>query len=106
MVYRKKGGIGAVGNPYVRYIHPSGLIRAKWQNTWKQHQSVGAIICGKGMRNVSRRNQLCYDIRLADYGEDVLFHIVCCNFKVITEGPEPFDDERTVPQVDPAPILA
>ena len=35
-----------------------------------------------------------------------MFHIVCCNFKVLTEGPEPFDDERTIPQVAPAPILA
>ena len=56
--------------------------------------------------HVSWRNQLCYDIRLADYGEDVVFHIVCCNFKVITEGPVPFNDERTVPQVDPAPFSA
>ena len=106
MVYRKKGGIGAVDNPYVRYIHPSSLIRAKWPNTWRQHQSIGAIICGKGMKNVIWRNQLCYDIHLTGYGEDVVFHIVCCDFKVITEGPEPFDNERTIPQADPAPILA
>jgi hypothetical protein len=106
MVLRKKGGIGAVGNPYARYIHPSGPIRQRWPNTWKQHQCMGAVICGKGMRNVSRRNQLCYEIRLTDFEEDVMFHIVCCNFKVLTEGPEPFDDERTIPQVAPAPILA
>ncbi len=49
---------------------------------------------------------MCYEIHLADYGEDQVFHIVCCNFKVLVEGPEPFDDERGVPQIVAAPILA
>ncbi len=66
---------------------------------------MGAIICGKGMKNGSRHNQLCYNIRLADFSEDVMFHIICCNFKVMTEGPEPFGNKRAVPQVAQAPIL-
>ena len=98
--------MGATGSPFVRYIHPSNLIKAKWPNTWRQHQSVGAVICGKGMKNVSRREQMCYEIRLADYGEDTVFHIVCCNFKVLVEGPEPFEDEVPAPPVVVAPGLA
>jgi hypothetical protein len=64
------------------------------------------VICGKGMKNVSRREQMCYEIRLADYGEDTVFHIVCCNFKVLVEGPEPFEDEVPAPPVVVAPGLA
>ena len=58
------------------------------------------------MKNVSRREQMCYEIRLADYGEDTVFHIVCCNFKVLVEGPEPFEDEVPAPPVVVAPGLA
>ena len=106
MVLQKKGGIGASGSPFVRFIHPTRLIQAKWPNTWKQHQSIGAVICGKGMKNVSCCDQMCYEIHLAVYGEDQVFHIVCCNFKVLVEGLEPFDDEGGVPQIVAAPILA
>ncbi len=106
MVLREKGGIGASRSPFMRFIHPTRLIQAKWPNTWKQHQSIGAVICGKGMKNVSCCNQMCYEIHLTVYGEDQVFHIVCCNFKVLVEGPGPFDDERGVPQIVEAPILA
>jgi hypothetical protein len=49
---------------------------------------------------------MCYEIRLADYGEDqVLYILVCCNFKVLVEGPQSFEDEvRTLPVVA-APVL-
>lgn len=106
MVLRKKAGIGATGSPFARYIHPTRLIQAKWPNTWRQHQCVGAVICGKGVKNVSRREQMCYEIRLADYGEDQVFHIVCSNFKVLIEGPQPFEDEVRGRQVVAAPVSA
>ncbi len=54
---------------------------------------------------MSRREQNCYKIWLADFGEDTVFHIVCCNFKVLVEGPEPFKDEVPVPPVVVAPGL-
>ena len=47
---------------------------------------------------MSPRDQMCYEICLTDYGEDQVFHIVCCNLEVLMEGPEPFDDERGVPR--------
>ncbi len=49
---------------------------------------------------------MCYEIHLADYGEDQVFNIVCCNFKVLVEGPQPFDDEVQTQPVVAAPVLA
>ena len=64
MVLRKKGGIGAVGSPFAKFLHPSNLIRAKWPNEYKTRQCQGVVITGKGMHNVSRRQQLCYEYRV------------------------------------------
>ena len=64
------------------------------------------------MHNVSRREQMCYECRVPEYGDDsVVFHIVCCNFKVSVEGPTPFEDEvgttlrsSTVSVINPPPL--
>ena len=93
MVLRKKGGIGATGSPFAKFLHPSDLIRARWPNDWKSRQCAGARITGKGMHNVSRKSQLCYECILPEYDDTTTFHIVCCNFKVLVVGPSPFDDE-------------
>ena len=113
MVKRKKGGIGAVGAPFARFLHPSKVIQTKWPNDWKVRKCSGALIVGKGMHNVSRKMQLCYELRLPEFDDGTIFHIVVCNFSIITEGPTPFDDEVTTGATAPpigtrgsAPILA
>ena len=91
---KKKGGVGAKGSAKARFFHPGEAIRKRWPN---QHQTIrvsDALVVGKGVHRVNRKDQLCYECRLAEIDDNTIFYIVCNNFKVDVEGAAPFDDER------------
>ncbi len=99
---KKKGGIGAKGSAKARFFHPGQNIRDKWPN---QHQTIRvseALIVGKGVHRVNRKDQMCYECRLAEIDDNTVFHIVCNNFKVEVEGATPFEDEGVVSAPAPA----
>jgi len=98
---RKKGGIGATGSAFARFFHPSAGIRTFWSNTWQKHRCLNVLICGKGMHQISRRQQLAYECRIPEIDEDHVWYIACSNFKVEKEGPTPFPDEATQPPPPP-----
>ena len=82
MVKKKLGVIGAKGSGQVRFFHLSKHIRAQWPN---EHQKIGladVLIVGKGMHKVNRQEQLCYECRIQEINNGVIFHITCKNFKV------------------------
>jgi hypothetical protein len=110
MVLQKKGGIGKIGVSFASFLHPSRAIQDKWLNDWKKWKCEGVIICGKGMYNVSRKTEMCYDVHVPEIDDNTIFHIVCCNFSVQTKGPAPFKDKvslipREIAAIS-APVLA
>ena len=102
MVKRKKGGIGAMGSAFARFFHPSKNIRDQWPNTHDKVRLTEVLITGKGEHRVNRKDQTCYECRIPDIDAGTIFHIVCSNFKVETEGAVPFPSE-TVPNAPDEP---
>ena len=89
---KKKGGIGATGSAKARFFHPSQAIREQWPNVNQTIRLSGVLLVGKGVHRVNRKDQMCYECRLEEI-ENVLFHIVCSNFRVDTDPATPFEDE-------------
>ena len=75
---------------------PSEQIRAQWPNKHQKIQLADVLLVGKGMHKVNRREQLCYECRIPEIENGVVFHITCKNFRVDTDGATPFDDEVVV----------
>ena len=96
MVKGKKGGIGAEGSAFARFLHPSKKIRDQWPNGHDKQRLTDLLITGKGTSRVNRKEQTCYECRIPDIDDGTIFHIVCRNFKVEKEGAPPFQTE-TVP---------
>ena len=96
MVKKKIGGIGAKGSGKARFFRPSEHIRAQWSNEHQNIRLADVLLVGKGMHKVNRREQLCYECRITEIDNGVIFHITCKNFRVETVGATPFDDEVVV----------
>ena len=93
---KKRGDIGATSLANAHFFHPSQNIRNKWTN---QHQTIrlsGVSLVGKGVHRVNRKDQLCYECRIADIDDNTIFLIVCNNFKVDAAPSIPFEDEAVM----------
>ena len=93
---KKKGGVGAKGSAKARFFHPGEAIRKRWPN---QHQTIRvseALVVGKGVHRVNRKDQMCYECCLPEIDDNTIFHIVCSNFKVEVEGATPFENKLAV----------
>ena len=95
-VKKKLGAIGAKGSGKARLFHPSEHIRAQWPNEHQKIWLADVLLGGKGMQKVNRREQLCYECRIPEIDNGVVFHITCNNFRVETDGATPFDDKFVV----------
>ena len=98
-----KGGIGAKGSAKARFFHPSQNIRDKWPNQHRTIQLEDVLVVGKAIHRVSRKDQLCYEVRIPEIDDSTIFIICCGNFKVDVEGATPFEDEVVVNAVVTAP---
>jgi hypothetical protein len=99
----KPGGIGAKGSACARFFHPGQNIRDQWPNTHRTHRVSDALVVGKGIYRVQKKDQLCYECRIPDIDDNTIFHIVCRNFKVEDAAATPFDDERPLEAVVTVP---
>ena len=68
-------GIGALGSAPARFFHPSAKIREKFPNNDKRRLE-GVIITGQGTFKVNRRQQECYCVRIDEFDDGTIFHIV------------------------------
>ena len=93
---KKRGGIGATGSAKARFFHPSQNIRDKWPNQHPIIRLSGVLLVGKSVHRVQRKDQLCYECRIAEIDDSTIFHIVCNNFKVEVAASIPFEDEAVV----------
>ena len=50
---------------------------------------VAVLLVGKGMRKVNRQEQLCYECRIMEIDNGVIFHITCKNFRVVDRWRNP-----------------
>ena len=96
MAKKKLAGIGAAGSGKARFFCPREHICAQWPNEHQRIRLAGVLIVGKGMHKVNRREQLCYECRIPEIDNGVIFHITCKNFKVEVDGATPFEDEVVV----------
>ena len=80
MVKKKIGGIGAKGSGKARFFQPSEHIRAHWPNEHQKIWLADVLLGGKGMQKFNRREQLCYECRITEIDNGVIFHITCKNF--------------------------
>jgi len=99
----KPGGIGAKGSACAQFFHPGQNIRDKWPNIYRTHRVSDALIVGKEIHRVQKKDQLCYECRIPDIDDNTIFHIVCRNFKVEDAAATPFDDEMPVEAVVTVP---
>lgn len=51
------------------------------------------VVTGKGIHQVNRKDQLCYEVRIPEIDDGTIFHISCSNFRVDTAAATPFEDE-------------
>ncbi len=90
-------GVGALGSTPARFFHPSAKIREKWPNNYK-HCLEGVVITGEGTFKVNQRMQQCYCVRINDFDDGTVFHIV--------KGKLRIDQAAVVPFVAPPPARA
>ncbi len=77
------GGIGALGSGMARFVHTGARISEKSQNDDKRRLTV-VLVTGEGKRCVNRKEQMCYLVRINDFDDGTIFHIVKKNFRVDT----------------------
>jgi hypothetical protein len=82
-------GIGALGSAPARFFHPSAKIREKWPNNDK-HRLKGIVITGEGTFKVNQRMQQCYCVRIIDFDDGTVFHIVKCKLRIDQTAAVPF----------------
>ena len=85
-------GIGALGSAKARFFHPSKKIREKYPQDDKHHLD-GVVFMGEGQRKVNRRQQDCYLIRINDFDDGTIFHIVKKNLRIDQPAKIPFESE-------------
>ena len=73
----------------VQFFHPSKCIREKWLNDNKC-RLTGVIVTGEGMRQVQRKVQMCYLMRISNFNDGTIFPIVKENFKINLAPTQPF----------------
>ena len=93
---KKLGAIGAKGSGKTRFFHPSEHSLTQWPNEHQKIRLADVLLVRKGMHKVNRREQLCYECRIPEIDNGVVFHITCKNFRVETDGATPFDDKVVV----------
>ena len=77
---RKRGGIGALGSAQARFFHPSAKIKEKWPNDHKRLRLERAVVTGKELFRISRRDQLAYKCCISEIDDGSEFHICAKNF--------------------------
>ena len=85
-----------------RFFHPSARIREKWPNDDKRHLT-GVLVAGEGKRRVHKKEQMCYLVRINDFDDVTILHIVKKNFRVDTAPAQPFPGEAPVQTCAAAP---
>jgi hypothetical protein len=85
-----------------RFFHPSARIREKWPNDDKRHLT-GVLVAGEGKRGVHKKEQMCYLVRINDFDDGTIFHIIKKNFRVDTAPAQPFPGEAPVQTCAAAP---
>ena len=82
-------GIGALGSAPARFFHPSAKIREKFPNNDKRRLE-GVIITGQGTFKVNRRQQECYCVRIDEFDDGTIFHIVRGKLRIDQAAAVPF----------------
>jgi hypothetical protein len=94
MVSRKKRlGNGATVSCFVRYLHPSAILRARFLNNYDKERLDGLSVYGREEKTISRRKTDCVLVKHPDF-PDQDFYVAKSRVKVQLEGPEDdfFDD--------------
>ena len=85
-------GIGALGSAKARFFHPRKKIREKYPQDDKHHLK-GVVVMGEGQQKVNLRQQDCYLIRINDFDDGTIFHIVKKNLRIDQHAKIPFKSE-------------
>ena len=80
-------GVGATIKVIKRFVHPSELIREKYNNPKKGERLEGCLVIGKEEKLVGRRQQTCIVFRHDEF-DNMLLHAVERYCSIVTEGPE------------------
>jgi hypothetical protein len=99
---RKLAGVGAIGKAKARYFHPKNPVKEKLQELYEKHEFTNVLIVGKGVHRVNKKDQKCYECRIPDIDESIVFKLVCSHLSVTQSPNEPFPDEVTTTPVAPA----
>ena len=103
---KKKIGVGAVCRAYMRFIHPSKLIRDKYPNATHQDKLGEMIVIRQESRKVNHKDQMCIIMR-HDHWPNKELHCVKRWVKVIEEGAQAdFFDVPPSVQHDATPAQA
>jgi hypothetical protein len=84
------------------FFHPSKPIRNRWPHDQKRHLT-GVLVTGKAVHKISKKDQMCYKVRIMEINDGTEFFIVKKNFKVEQRPTIPFESE--VPQEPPVPPI-
>lgn len=110
MARKKRAGIGAVGKAKIRFFHPSKDVQAEidkprpegeQRKDYKLDHFDDAIIVGKELHRINKKNQMAYLCRLPYMSDNKIYAISCKHVTVLTEGETPFEDE-VAPTAPPA----
>jgi hypothetical protein len=66
---------GALVSATARFFHPSQRIKEKWPNDDKCHLT-GVLVTGEGKWCINRKEQMCHLVRINDFDDSIVFHIV------------------------------
>jgi hypothetical protein len=84
---KKRIGNGASASCFVRFLHPSTLIRAKYVNDYKDARISDLNVVGREVKTVSRKLTDCALVQHNDFPGEIL-HIALKKLRVDQEGPE------------------
>ena len=96
-------GISSKGYSQARFFHPSQHICKKWPNDHRIKQFLEVLLVGKETHRVNQRDQLCYQCRIPEIDNDIVFHIFCGNFNIEEAPSSPFEYEIVVRTVVAVP---
>jgi hypothetical protein len=83
----KKIGNGATTSCFVRFLHPSALIRAKYINNYKDARISDLNVLGREVKTVSRKPTDCALVQHNEFPGQI-FHVALKKLRVDEEGPE------------------
>jgi hypothetical protein len=97
------GGIRAVGSTMAWFFHPSKPIRNRWPHDQKRCLT-GVLVTDKAVHKISKKDRMCYKVRIMEINDGTKFFIVKKNFKVEQSPTIPFESEGPQePAVPPIP---